>query len=53
LGGAGLSSLLRLRGFEIETSPGGIVFDVHLVKPVVPADMLRALTTMETKKHGR
>ncbi len=27
-------------------------FDVHLVKPVVPADMLRAVTTMETKREG-
>jgi CheY-like chemotaxis protein len=25
-------------------------FDVHLVKPVVPPDILRAITTMETNK---
>ena len=46
--------LVALTGYgqaEDRRRVGDAGFDVHLVKPVVPTDILRAVTTIETKKR--
>ena len=46
--------LVALTGYgqaEDRRRVGDAGFDVHLIKPVVPTDILRAVTTIETKKR--